>query len=117
MQPLKETEQQLRNTEAQLRDLHSALEQRVEARTHGLTMLRRRLQALVAEMTFTERRERQRLAKELHDYLAQRLAAARRRVGAAMQSASDERLTISLRAAATALDEATLPMPAVWSLS
>ncbi len=106
VQPLKETEQMLRNTEAQLRDLASALEQRVEARTHDLTMLQRRLRALVAEMTLTERRERQRLAKELHDYLAQLLTAAKIRVGAAVQSASDERLTTSLRAAATALDEA-----------
>jgi len=106
VQPLKETEQELRHTEARLRDLTAALEQRVEERTGDLTQLQRRLRALVADMTLTERRERQRLAKELHDYLGQLLAAAKLRVDAAIGNARDKPGSLPLRAATDALDEA-----------
>ena len=49
------------------------LEQRVAERTRELVHSRTRLRALASELTLTEQRERQRIAAELHDYLAQLL--------------------------------------------
>ena len=63
-----------KRTEAQLRQLNEELEGRVAERTEELTGSQMRLRALVAELNVTEQRERQRLAADLHDYLAQLLA-------------------------------------------
>jgi signal transduction histidine kinase len=51
-----------------------ALEAQVTERTEELTESRKRLRALGAELTVTEQRERQRLAVDLHDELAQLLS-------------------------------------------
>jgi PAS domain S-box-containing protein len=59
------------------------LEQRVAERTQALMQSRTRLRALASELTLTEQRERQRLASELHDYLAQLLVFGRMKVGQA----------------------------------
>ncbi len=57
------------------------LEQRVVDRTKELVQSHGRLRALTTELTLTEQRERQRLAMDLHDYLAQLLVVAKMKVG------------------------------------
>lgn len=52
----------------------NALEARVTERTEELAESRKRLRALSQELTVTEQRERQRLAMDLHDDLAQLLS-------------------------------------------
>ncbi len=61
--------------EAQNRLLSFAeeLEEEVQHRTEELSRSQKRLRALAAELTLAEQRERQRVATELHDYLAQLL--------------------------------------------
>jgi PAS domain S-box-containing protein len=59
------------------------LEQRVAERTQELLHSRTRLRDLASELTLTEQRERQRLAAELHDYLAQLLVFGRMKVSQA----------------------------------
>ena len=54
-------------------------------RTEELTESQKRLRALAAELNVTEQRERQRLAGDLHDYLAQLLALTRIKLGQAKQ--------------------------------
>jgi signal transduction histidine kinase/CheY-like chemotaxis protein len=62
-----------RKVEEQLRLLADRLEQTVEERTGDLVKAQDRLRALTKELHLAEQRERQRLAAELHDYLAQML--------------------------------------------
>ena len=52
-------------------------------RTQELLQSRTRLRALVSDLTLTEQRERQRLATELHDYLAQLLVFGRMKLSQA----------------------------------
>ncbi len=59
------------------------LEQKVSERTLELIHSRRRLRALASELTLAEQRERQRLATDLHDYLAQLLVFGRLKLGQA----------------------------------
>ena len=59
--------------EERLWQSNDELEARVTERTEELTESKKRLRALGAELTFTEQRERQRLAVDLHDDLAQLL--------------------------------------------
>lgn len=69
-------------------DLHRSaaeLEQRVAERTMELTQSREHLRALATELNLAGQRERQHLATELHDYLAQLLALSRIRLAQAMQ--------------------------------
>jgi PAS domain S-box-containing protein len=61
------------------------LEQRVAERTMELTQSREHLRALATELNLAGQRERQHLATELHDYLAQLLALSRIRLAQAMQ--------------------------------
>ncbi len=62
-----------KKVQEQMRGWTIELEQRVAERTQELLHSRTRLRALASELTLTEQRERQRLATELHDYLAQLL--------------------------------------------
>ena len=62
-----------RKVEEELRLLADRLEQTVEERTGDLVKAQDRLRALTKELHLAEQRERQRLAAELHDYLAQML--------------------------------------------
>ncbi len=48
-----------------------------------LSHSRSRLRALASQLTLVEQRERQRIAAELHDYLAQLLALGRMKLGQA----------------------------------
>jgi signal transduction histidine kinase len=66
-----------KQTEQQLKSLNETLEQRVAERTTVATRRASQLQALAAELTHTEHRERRRLAQILHDHLQQLLYAAR----------------------------------------
>jgi PAS domain S-box-containing protein len=53
------------------------LERRIAERTKELVRTHDRLRGLAQELTLTEQRERQRMADELHDYLAQMLVVTR----------------------------------------
>ena len=66
-----------KQAEQQLKALNETLEQRVAERTAMATRRAAQLQALAAELTQTEHRERRRLAQILHDHLQQLLYAAR----------------------------------------
>ena len=66
-----------KQTERQLKALNETLEQRVAERTATATRRAAQLQALAAQLTQTEHRERHRLAQILHDHLQQLLYAAR----------------------------------------
>ena len=71
-----------KQAEHQLKLLNETLEQRVAERTATATRRAAQLQALAAELTRTEHRERRRLARVLHDHLQQLLYAARLNLGA-----------------------------------
>src|SRR5215210_1455747 len=64
------------------------LERRIAERTKELVRTHDRLRGLAQELTLTEQRERQRLAGELHDYLAQMLVVTRLKVSQANQASS-----------------------------
>jgi PAS domain S-box-containing protein len=65
------------------------LEQKVSERTIELIQSRKRLRALASELTLTEQRERQRLATDLHDYLAQLLVFGRMKLGQAKRDSKN----------------------------
>ncbi|WP_447602583.1 PAS domain S-box protein [Nitrospira sp. Nam80] len=64
-----------------MRQLNEGLERNVIERTRELTESQERLRALATELNLTEQRERQRMATELHDYLAQLLVLAKIKIG------------------------------------
>jgi len=66
-----QAEEALRVSEEQLRALSSHLEQLVTERTQELVQSHERLRALGTELNLTEQRQRKRLAREMHDNLAQ----------------------------------------------
>ncbi len=72
-----------KNVQEQTRQWTIELEQRVAERTQELLDSRTRLRALASDLTLTEQRERQRLATELHDYLAQLLVFGRMKLSQA----------------------------------
>ncbi|HNG00773.1 MAG TPA: response regulator, partial [Nitrospira sp.] len=72
-----------KKVQEQTRQWTIELEQRVSERTEELLLSRTRLRALASDLTLTEQRERQRLATELHDYLAQLLVFGRMKLSQA----------------------------------
>jgi PAS domain S-box-containing protein len=62
-----------KESQEKLQSFAQELERQVAERTHELLQSQERLRALTAEMALTEQRERQKLAQDLHDYLAQLL--------------------------------------------
>lgn len=74
-----------KRVEADLQRSAAELERRVAERTVELTQSREQLRALATELNLAGQRERQHLATELHDYLAQLLALSRIRLAQAMQ--------------------------------
>lgn len=70
----KQAELRLKKSEEGLKALAGSLEVLVEHRTAELTLSQERLRALASELNLTEQRERQKLASDLHDYLAQLLS-------------------------------------------
>jgi PAS domain-containing protein len=73
----KQDEKALHVSEERYRHLYDQLESRVAERTEELAESQKRLRVLVAALDLTEQRERQRLAGNLHDDLAQLLALSR----------------------------------------
>ncbi len=65
------------------------LEHKVSERTLELIHSRERLRALASELTLAEQRERQRLATDLHDYLAQLLVFGRLKLGQAKRDSKN----------------------------
>ena len=74
-----------KRAEELLYKLNVSLAARVSERTEELTESQRRLRSLGAELTATEQRERQRLATDLHDDLAQLLSLTRMKLSLAKQ--------------------------------
>lgn len=74
-----------KQAEEALSRLNEELEVRVEERTRELVLSQGRLRDLATELNLTEQRERQRLATELHDYLAQLLALTKIKLAQAKQ--------------------------------
>lgn len=89
--------------EAQLRQLMDRLEAQVSERTEELTEAQKRLRDLADALADTEQRERQRLAVELHDELAQLLALSRIKLDLAKR----EPMQPPLAKIITDVDEAT----------
>ena len=58
-------------SEQRLQHWNEQLEQRVAERTQELIQSQERLRALATELNLAEQRERNRVANDLHDYLAQ----------------------------------------------
>ncbi|WP_447987300.1 PAS domain-containing protein [Nitrospira sp. Nam74] len=63
-----------KRAEVVLREMNVALEQQVKERTAALLMNQQRLRSLASQLTLAEQNERDRLASDLHDNLAQTLA-------------------------------------------
>jgi PAS domain S-box-containing protein len=68
-----------------LRQLKDELEVRVRERTKELIRSQGRLRELASQLTITEQRERGKLAKDLHDSLAQMLAVGQMKISLAMK--------------------------------
>lgn len=71
-----------KRTEAELRRVREELELRVRERTSELRRRAAQLSRLSSELTMAEQRERQRIARIMHDHLQQLMAAAKLRVEA-----------------------------------
>ncbi|HXK60870.1 MAG TPA: PAS domain S-box protein [Acidobacteriota bacterium] len=86
---LRESEQRERARAEELRLLNQELERRVAQRTAEATQRAAQLQALAAELTNAEERERRRLAQILHDHLQQLLVGARMRAAIVSRRVAD----------------------------
>jgi signal transduction histidine kinase len=75
--------EELRSSRTELKELAGRLEHIVEERTRELTQSQDRLRALAAELNLAEQRERNRLASDLHDHLAQMLVLAKMKLSQA----------------------------------
>lgn len=67
--------------EEELRRWKDELELRVQERTQELVDSQERLRELASQLTMAEQRERQKLARDLHDYLAQLMAVGQMKTG------------------------------------
>ncbi|HKT34332.1 MAG TPA: response regulator, partial [Nitrospira sp.] len=74
-----------KQAEMQRQEWTKELERRVNERTKELVRTHDRLRGLAQDLTLTEQRERQRIAGELHDYLAQMLVVTRLKMNHASQ--------------------------------
>jgi PAS domain S-box-containing protein len=88
-QALRESEKRERARAEELRLLNQELESRVAQRTAEATRRAAQLQALAAELTNAEERERRRLAQILHDHLQQFLVGARMRAAIVSRRTTD----------------------------
>ncbi len=88
-QALRESEKRERARVEELRLLNQELESRVAQRTAEATQRAAQLQALAAELTNAEERERRRLAQILHDHLQQFLVGARMRAAIVSRRTAD----------------------------
>jgi PAS domain S-box-containing protein len=74
-----------KHAEMQHQEWTKELERRVNERTKELVRTHDRLRGLAQDLTLTEQRERQRIAGEMHDYLAQMLVVTRLKMNHASQ--------------------------------
>lgn len=91
--------------EEELRKARVHLEERVAERTAELEQKSLRLRELAAELTMAEYRERQRLARVLHDDVQQLLVAAKLHAGMLTDRGSDARQVAEARHVAALLDQ------------
>ncbi len=92
--------------EATLREFNVQLEQRVEDRTCEIRASQERLRVLATDLNLAEQRERQRLAADLHDYLAQLLALTKIRLGQAKQQSMTPPMAQALTDTQNVIDQA-----------
>lgn len=94
-----------KQAEAQRQEWTKELERRIAERTKELVRSHDRLRGLAQELTLTEQRERQRIASELHDYLAQMLVVTRLKMSQANQMIAPDPACSVLRDADDLLDQ------------
>ncbi len=94
-----------KQTERQLQELNETLERRVADRTAEVEKRVDQLRAMTTELTLAEHRERQRLAKVLHDHLQQLLVGARFNVAIAQGQIDEPQVRRSLDHVNELLDE------------
>ncbi len=81
------------------------LERRIAERTKELVRTHDRLRGLAQELTLAEQRERQRIASELHDYLAQMLVVTRLKISQSHQMIAPDPACAVLREADELVDQ------------
>jgi PAS domain S-box-containing protein len=96
---------EVKRAEEELRQLNANLERVVEERTADATLLATQLRELASELTLAEQRERQRIAKVLHDHIQQLLVAAKLQAAALVSRQQNEDLKSSVRLVSDLIDE------------
>jgi PAS domain S-box-containing protein len=94
-----------KRAEESLQQLNANLERLVEERTKEAVNLAAQLRELASELTLAEQRERQRVAKVLHDHIQQMLVAAKLQTSALMNRQSSEDPTASAKLIYDLLDQ------------
>jgi len=94
-----------KQAELQRQEWTKELERRVNERTKELVRTHDRLRGLAQDLTLTEQRERQRIAGELHDYLAQMLVVTRLKINQAAQMITPDPACAPLQEADQLLDQ------------
>jgi PAS domain S-box-containing protein len=102
---LKAVNAQLEGANAELRQINESLEARVAERTADLALRASQIEALALDRTRAEERERQRIARVVHDHLQQLLALSRINLGIALNEAMSRPVRKSLRELDRLLEE------------
>lgn len=97
---------QLKSVNDELRSLNDGLEQRVRQRTRALEARKNQVQALAADLTTAEQRERSRIAQILHDHLQQLIFGMKLKLQVVRGVASDQERADVLSQADDLADEA-----------
>jgi len=94
-----------KQSEDELQQLNSGLEQLVAERTAEATNLAAQLRELASESMLAEQRERQRIAKVLHDHIQQLLVAAKLQAAVLVNRQQNEELKTSARLVTDMIDQ------------
>jgi PAS domain S-box-containing protein len=94
-----------KQAEMQRQEWTKELERRVNERTKELVRTHDKLRGLAQDLTLTEQRERQRIASELHDYLAQMLVVTRLKINHAAQMIAPDPACAVLQEADQLIDQ------------
>lgn len=94
-----------KKAEQDLQRLNSDLERLVEERTAEASSLATQLRELAAELTLTEQRERQRIAKVLHDHIQQILVAAKLQNSTVINRQQNDAVKASARLVSDLIDQ------------